>query len=63
MKLIGPVRLLLWLTGLCLVATGSGFREALAASDTELNDLDRQIPFALAVRGGVSLGAYESGFN
>lgn len=63
MKLIRPVHLLLWLISLCLMATGSGIRAAVAAPDTELTDLDRQIPFALAVRGGVSLGAYESGFN
>ena len=29
----------------------------------ELDDPDRQVPFALAVRGGVSLGAYEAGFE
>jgi len=63
MNLVGPVSFFPWLTCLCLVATGSGFREAVAASDTELTDLDRQVPFALAIRGGVSLGSYESGFN
>ena len=40
-----------------------GISEAEAASDEHLTDLDRQIPFALAIRGGVSLGSYESGFN
>ena len=63
MKLIRPIYLLLWLTGLCLVAPGSWIRDAAAESDAELTDLDRQVPFALAIRGGVSLGAYESGFN
>jgi predicted acylesterase/phospholipase RssA len=58
-----PAYLILWLAGLCLVATGPGLREAVAAPDTELTDLDRQVPFALAIRGGVSLGSYESGFN
>jgi len=63
MKHARPIYVLLWLTGLCLAATGSGIREAAAESDTKLTDLDRQVPFALAIRGGVSLGAYESGFN
>ena len=63
MKFIGPVRLLLGFIGLCLVATGAGFRDAKAASEEEITDLDRQIPFALAVRGGVSLGSYEAGFD
>ena len=63
MKLIRPIYILFLLTGLSLVATGSGLREAAAESEPELTDLDRQIPFALAIRGGVSLGAYESGFN
>ena len=36
---------------------------ALAAQAPEIADPDRQVPFALAVRGGVSLGAYESGFE
>ncbi len=63
MKFIGPVNFLPWLTCLSLAATGSGFHEAVAASDTELTDFDRQVPFALAIRGGVSLGSYESGFN
>jgi len=34
-----------------------------AALAAELSDADRQIPFALAVRGGVSLGSYEAGFE
>lgn len=63
MKPIGPVYLYLCLAGLCLAGTGAGFREAEAATDTEITDLDRQVPFALAIRGGVSLGSYESGFN
>ena len=63
MKYIGPVRLLLEVIGLCLVVAGTGIREAVAASDEGLTDLDRQIPFALAIRGGVSLGSYEAGFN
>ena len=63
MKNTGRGYLLLCLAGLSLVVTGAGLREALATSDTELTDLDRQVPFALAIRGGVSLGSYESGFN
>jgi predicted acylesterase/phospholipase RssA len=63
MKFMVPAYLILWLAGLCLVATGAGLREAVAAPDTELTDFDRQVPFALAIRGGVSLGSYESGFN
>jgi len=63
MIIIGPIRLLLGFICLCLIIPGIGIREAVAASDTELTDVDRQIPFALAVRGGVSLGSYEAGFN
>ena len=63
MKFMVPTYLILWLVGLCLVATGVGLRDAVAAPDIELTDLDRQVSFALAIRGGVSLGSYESGFN
>ena len=63
MRFMVPTYLILWLAGLCLVATGVGLRDAVAAPDTELTDLDRQVSFALAIRGGVSLGSYESGFN
>jgi predicted acylesterase/phospholipase RssA len=63
MKAIRPIYLLLWLTGLSLLATGTDVRAAAEKFEPELTDLDRQVPFALAIRGGVSLGAYESGFN
>lgn len=55
--------LILCLAVLYLAGAFAGSREAMAAAGTGLSDLDRQVPFALAIRGGVSLGSYESGFN
>ena len=63
MNIFSPIRLLLGFISLCLIIPGIGIREATAASDTQLTEVDRQIPFALAIRGGVSLGSYEAGFN
>jgi hypothetical protein len=48
-----------WLLALSILLGGN----TLAATTAEVTDPDRQVPFALAVRGGVSLGAYESGFE
>lgn len=36
---------------------------AAQAAHPQLEDIDKEIPFALAVRGGVSLGSYEAGIN
>jgi hypothetical protein len=63
MKFKGSVVLLSWTIALGIAAIGTGLREAHASADTELTELDRQVPFALSIRGGVSLGSYESGFN
>ena len=49
--------------GLLLALTASVFGNVAVASAAELTDSDRQVPFALAVRGGVSLGSYEAGFE
>lgn len=48
---------------MCCMLAGAGFYAVAAAAATKPSELDRQIPFALAIRGGVSLGSYESGFN
>jgi len=63
MKLIGSVCLRPCFAVLCLAIAFPGCNAAIAASDTAPRELDRQIPFALAIRGGVSLGSYEAGFN
>ena len=63
MKLIGSVRLRPCFVALFLAIAFQGWPAAVAASDAGPEELDRQIPFALAVRGGVSLGSYEAGFN
>ena len=48
---------------LTLTLTASFVGIAIPVSAAELSDADRQVPFALAVRGGVSLGSYEAGFE
>ena len=63
MKLIGSVRLRPCFIALYMAIAFPSWSAAVAASDSTPGELDRQIPFALAVRGGVSLGSYEAGFN
>jgi len=59
----GSFRLLGRLRGLLLTTAILGCGSNLAAAAVQSADLDRQVPFALAVRGGVSLGSYEAGFE
>jgi len=54
--------MVLLLTGLCNLFMSIS-SVAIAVPSTQFTEYDRQIPFALAIRGGVSLGSYESGFN
>lgn len=63
MGLIGFPRSRVFATGLSIAFLLSCAVGAVAAPETEDREADRQVPFALAVRGGVSLGAYEAGFN
>jgi len=63
MKPTATVRPCVGLICCCLAFYGAGIPAALAAPDEGPTEFDRQVPFALAIRGGVSLGSYEAGFN